>query len=104
LDEPTIKTTSLISSETFRRKSAKSSPSSSKPSCYNHMIIMLHCTLDLFEDSHGVYIICWASPRFETSAMFCYHVLRDCTAFIFRLKHSKTSGLLRLLDPEKNAP
>ena len=54
LDDPTMKTTSLISSETFRRKSAKSSPSSSKPSCYNHTSIMLQCTLVLFEDSHGV--------------------------------------------------
>lgn len=31
-DEPTMKTTSLISSETFMRKSGKSSPSSRSPS------------------------------------------------------------------------
>jgi len=32
-----------------------------------------------------------------------YHVLNDCTAFIFWIMQSKKSGLLGLPDVEKNA-
>lgn len=64
LDDPTMNTTSLISSETFRRKSAKSSPSSSKPSCYSHITIMLHSILSY--DNHSKFTVSLNMPWYQS--------------------------------------